>query len=95
MSDPFLVVDDDSPIRGGGMTLRVRPKALAPMESIDGDGRPRAILGAGGAGEGGAPGLQLVDRSGTTRAELTVSPDDAPQLVLEGKNGNVFKAPVD
>lgn len=41
VADPFVVDDTDSPFHSGGVVLRVRPKALAPMESIDGDGRLR------------------------------------------------------
>ena len=41
VADPFVVDDTDSPFHSGGVVLRVRPQALAPMESIDGDGRLR------------------------------------------------------
>lgn len=41
VADPFVVDDTDSPFHSGGVVMRVRPKALAPMESIDGDGRLR------------------------------------------------------
>ncbi|MFY0528531.1 hypothetical protein ACN28I_37020 [Archangium gephyra] len=56
----------------------------------DENGRPRAILGAD---EHGAPGLLLVDRKGQPRAALRVSPKDDASLVLEGQDGEVFRAP--
>lgn len=37
--DPLVVDDTDGAARGGGVVLRVWPRALALMESIDGDGR--------------------------------------------------------
>ena len=40
VTHPFIVDDTDAPARSGGVMLRVWPVALAPMESIDGDGRP-------------------------------------------------------
>lgn len=60
------------------------------LELADVEGKPRAILAAG---HDGSPGLVLVDRRGTPRAELSITGGDAPVLWLEGKNGNVFRAP--
>lgn len=39
VADPFIVDDTDGAARTGGVVLRVWPRILAPMESIDGDGR--------------------------------------------------------
>ena len=40
VADPFVVDDTDGPAQSGGVVLRVWPAAIAPMESMDGDGRP-------------------------------------------------------
>ncbi len=40
VTDPFVVDDTDGPAHTGGVVLRVWPDAVAPMESLDGDGRP-------------------------------------------------------
>jgi hypothetical protein len=53
--------------------------------------RARAVLGAG---DDGSPMLALVDSKGRVRAELSVI-GDSPSLTLEGRDGNVFKAPVE
>ncbi|HME91428.1 MAG TPA: hypothetical protein VKE49_08385 [Myxococcaceae bacterium] len=54
-------------------------------------GRPRAILGAG---EDGSPSLVMADRNGRPRAELLVSAESS-SLMLEGRNGAIFRAPVE
>ena len=43
VAEPFVVDDTDSPFYSGAVVLRVRPHALAPMETIDGDGRLRVV----------------------------------------------------
>lgn len=40
VADPFVVDDTDGPARTGGVVLRVWPDQVAPMDAIDGDGRP-------------------------------------------------------
>jgi hypothetical protein len=61
------------------------------MSLLDQNGRSRVTLGATGDG---SPGLALVDRYGRALAELTVSADSS-RLVLQGRNGSVFKAPAE
>ena len=40
IADPFVVDDTAGPARSGGVVLHVWPDAVAPMDSLDGDGRP-------------------------------------------------------
>jgi hypothetical protein len=53
--------------------------------------RARAVLGAS---DDGSPALALVDSKGRVRAALSII-GDSPSLMLEGSDGNVFKAPVE
>jgi len=72
-------------------SLTVEMDGSSRMSLLDQNGRSRVNLGASGDG---SPGLVLVDRYGRALAELTVSAD-ASKLVLQGRNGNVFRAPID
>jgi hypothetical protein len=66
------------------------PDGSSRLELADEDGRPRAILGND---EHGEPGLLLVDRKGQPRASLRVSPAQGGSLFIEGRDGEVFRAP--
>jgi len=72
-------------------SLSLEMDGSSRLEIADQTGRPRAILGAS---DDGSPGLVLVDRQGRPRAELSVSADSS-SLRLEGRDGSVFKAPID
>ena len=72
-------------------SLSVEMDGSSRMSLLDQNGRSRVNLGASGDG---SPGLVLVDRYGRALAELTVSAD-ASRLVLQGRNGSVFKAPAE
>ena len=72
-------------------SLTVEMDGSSRMSLLDQNGRSRVNLGASGDG---SPGLVLVDRYGRALAELTVSAD-ASKLVLQGRNGSVFRAPID
>ncbi len=61
------------------------------MSLLDQNGRSRVTLGATGDG---SLGLALVDRYGRALAELTVSANSS-RLVLQGRDGSVFKAPAE
>jgi hypothetical protein len=54
-------------------------------------GRSRATLGADASG---APGLWLWDQQGQPRASLQLSPRDDASFVLEGRGGELFRAPL-
>lgn len=54
-------------------------------------GRSRATLGADASG---APGLWLWDQRGQPRASLQLSPRDDASFVLEGRGGELFRAPL-
>lgn len=80
---PFVVADEDSPIRGGGMVVRVRPRTLAPMESIDGDGRLRVSeTELWPPIDGAAPAVLLgtFTGSGIGFAPVVADPERAPGL---------------
>ena len=70
--------------------MGMAPDGSSRLELLDEDGRPRAILNAD---EHGSPGLLLVDRLGQPRATLRVAPSNSASLVLEGLDGEVFRAP--
>jgi hypothetical protein len=59
------------------------------LSIVDDQGKARALLELQGDGS-----PRLVDRYGRALAELTVSAD-ASKLVLQGRNGNVFRPPID
>ena len=72
-------------------SLSVEMDGSSRLSLLDQRGQSRINLGAAGDG---SPGLVLVDRYGRALAELTISAD-ASKLVLQGRNGSVFKAPID
>jgi hypothetical protein len=72
-------------------SLSLEMDGSSRLSLADQYGRPRAILGAG---EDGSPSLVLADRYGRARAELGVSAETS-SLVLEGRNGTVFRAPIE
>lgn len=72
-------------------SLSLEMDGSSRLSLADQYGRPRAILGAS---EDGSPSLVMADRYGRPRAELGVSAESS-SLVLEGRNGAVFRAPVE
>jgi hypothetical protein len=82
------IVDDQGKVRVQLGSLGTEAYGLT---LLDASGKARALLELQGDG---SPGLVLVDRYGRALAELTVSAD-ASKLVLQGRNGNVFRAPID
>jgi hypothetical protein len=88
-SAPRLLFANDDGVEFFSLTLEM--DGSSRMSLVEQNGRSRIILGASGDG---SPGLVLVDRYGRALAELTLSADSS-KLVLQGRNGNVFKAPAE
>lgn len=72
-------------------SLSVEMDGSSRLSLLDQRGQSRINIGASGDG---SPGLVLVDRYGRALAELTISAD-ASKLVLQGRHGSVFRAPID
>jgi len=72
-------------------SLSLEMDGSSRLSLADQNGRPRAILGAS---EDGSSSLVMADRYGRRRAELLVSAESS-SLVLEGRNGAIFRAPVE
>jgi hypothetical protein len=78
VADPFVVDDTDDPAHSGGVVLRVWPDAIAPMESIDGDGRPGVHESTMWPPDDGAADPALLGRCTDPRVTFaTVVPDPA------------------
>ncbi|WP_419707433.1 LamG-like jellyroll fold domain-containing protein [Promicromonospora sp. NFX87] len=81
--EPLVVDDTDGAARGGGVVLRVWPRALALMESMDGDGRPGVREEEMWPRVDGAAQQALLGRCADPRvafAPVAVEPDRAPGL---------------
>jgi hypothetical protein len=56
------------------------------FEALDGEGRPRAVLGSGADG---SPALRLLDRDGKVHGSMEVFPDGYSALRLLDGNGRI------